>query len=351
MQSVNALARAASGRFAAPPDGAAAAHQLTLNPEELRGPRHTICVTGGRGYIGAHIVRRLLAAGHTVHATARSASGAGLLADIKSITADLPAGAAERLRFFEADLLSPGSFDAAMSGCSVVLHTASPYLSNVKPGPQAQRLLVEPAIQGTENVLASVSRTPSVTKVVLTSSTVAVFSDPWQLGKDHVFNGSEFNVAHCDIHPYFYAKTMAERRAYELCAAQRRWSLCSINPGAVWGPPLTPRHDSESVQHVVQLLSGRLWPAAPPLGMAVVDVRTVAEAHSLAIENGVNGHRYLLCAEACYLMVRAARLLRREYPDRCVPATYSVSAVHSAHNMLPLFDCGVLHAGQGMVHT
>ena len=61
-------------------------------------------------------------------------------------------GAAERLKLFEADLLLSGSFEAALKGCGAVLHTASPFVSAVKPGTERQ-VFVEPALRGTENVL------------------------------------------------------------------------------------------------------------------------------------------------------------------------------------------------------
>ncbi len=41
----------------------------------------------------------------------------------------------------------------AVQGCTVVFHTASPVSVGGVYGPQAQRELVEPAVQGTESVL------------------------------------------------------------------------------------------------------------------------------------------------------------------------------------------------------
>ena len=49
-------------------------------------------------------------------------------------------GAAERLELVEADLMRPGWFDAPVVGCDVVLHTASPYVIDVK---DPQRDLVD----------------------------------------------------------------------------------------------------------------------------------------------------------------------------------------------------------------
>jgi NAD(P)-dependent dehydrogenase (short-subunit alcohol dehydrogenase family) len=58
-------------------------------------------------------VARLLAAGHTVHATWRAA---GDDAAAQAALQELP-GAAERLHWFPADLMQAGSFDAAVAGC------------------------------------------------------------------------------------------------------------------------------------------------------------------------------------------------------------------------------------------
>ena len=69
----------------------------------------------------------------------------------------------------QADLQEKGSFDTAVQGCSCVIHTATPVMMDVPPD-QGPVLLIEPAVAGVENVLASVERAPSVRRVVLTSS-------------------------------------------------------------------------------------------------------------------------------------------------------------------------------------
>ena len=70
----------------------------------------------------------------------------------------------------QADLLQPGSFDAAVAGCECVMHMASPVeLTAPKRGQEWERL-IGPALAGVENVLASANRNESVRRVVLTSS-------------------------------------------------------------------------------------------------------------------------------------------------------------------------------------
>lgn len=77
--------------------------------------------------------------------------------------------------------------------------------------PQEEELLIKPAVQGTENVLACVNATPSVERVVLTSSTAAIFTDGTERGRGHVFTENDWNiVATTTKFPYFYSKKMAE---------------------------------------------------------------------------------------------------------------------------------------------
>lgn len=61
------------------------------------------CVTGGTGFIASHLIRALLAAGHTVRATVRDPADeakVGFLWDLE--------GADERLQLVRADLLVKG---------------------------------------------------------------------------------------------------------------------------------------------------------------------------------------------------------------------------------------------------
>jgi nucleoside-diphosphate-sugar epimerase len=184
-----------------------------------------------------------------------------------------------------------------------------------------EELMIKPAVFGTENVLNSVNRTPSVKAVVLTASTVSVWSDPYERGRDHTFTEDDWNTAATATNfPYFYAKTKAEQRAYTMQQeAGNRWRLCSMNPGSIWGPPTSDRKDGESVGQCIDLLSGALWPWAPPLGTAIVDVRDVAMAHCIAAVKPSASGRYLLNAESGTVMTTAARILRKAYPKRWVP--------------------------------
>lgn len=225
----------------------------------------TVAVTGGSGYVGSVLVKRLLVSGHTVHATVRDPSNER---KVKHLTA-LP-GAAERLKLFKADLLDKdtSAFEAAFAGCSIVLHTASPFSLTVKPS-EVQDKLVRPAVSGVELALGAASKTASVETVVMTSSVVAVWGNSWEHGKDHVITEADWDAsANEKWLPYSCSKTLAERRAWELEAAQtgpKRWRLATILPGFVMGPPvsLVP---SESVDFCKSMLNGEFKMAFPPMG-------------------------------------------------------------------------------------
>ena len=122
-------------------------------------------VTGGSGFIGIHIVAKLLETDHTVHATIRSTKHGPKIQPLQDLQKKYPG----KLNLFDADLLQPGSFAAAMQGCSVVHHVASPFLmaEKIRDG---EKEMVEPALQGTRNVLTCVNNTESVKRVVLTST-------------------------------------------------------------------------------------------------------------------------------------------------------------------------------------
>lgn len=108
---------------------AAAAVIPPLTAAEQKAKPLRICVTGAGGYLAGHIVQRLLAAGHTVHATVRQPNSSSATRHLLAMP-----GAADRLKLFKADLMDPGAFDEAIAGCDVVVHTASPYLLKVPKG-------------------------------------------------------------------------------------------------------------------------------------------------------------------------------------------------------------------------
>jgi len=272
-----------------------------------------IAVTGASGYIASWIVKYLLEAGVTVHGTVRDATNTK---KVKHLTELAQEGDQGELKLFDADLLVPGSFDAAVDGCAAVIHTASPFfLAGIK---DAQKQLVDPALEGTRNVLGTCSKATTVTKVVLTSSAAAVYGDNVDAEKapGGVLDETHWNrSSSLSVNPYSYSKTVAEREAWKIADAQSQWSLAVINPTFVMGPSLSARTDSTSVGVMRQMTDGTFRFGAPDLSMGVVDVRDVAMAHVLAAANEKVKGRHLLAARSMSF-VDIGQTLREQVGDK-----------------------------------
>lgn len=234
-----------------------------------------VLVTGATGYVAGWLVKKLLEESFNVHAPIRNSGNKAKTKYLQEI-ADKSKGT---IQFFEADLLKEGSYAKAMEGCEVVFHTASPFKLNIK---NPQKELVDPAKLGTKNVLEQASNTNSVKRVVLTSSCVAIYGDNADIEKtpNGIFTEEIWNTSSTlKYGPYSYSKTLAEKEAWSIHDKQNNWDLVVINPSLVVGPGINPYGTSESFNIIKQLGDGSMKSGVPRLGVGVVDVRDLAEAH------------------------------------------------------------------------
>lgn len=252
-----------------------------------------VLVTGATGYVAGWLVKKLLDEGIRVHAAVRDPSKKEKTAHLDAIAEKAPGS----IKYFKSDLLDEGSYAKAMEGCELVFHTASPFTLSVK---DPQKELIDPAVQGTTNVLEQANKTESVKRVVVTSSCAAIFTDasecaeaPGGMLTEEVWN----TTSSLEYQPYSYSKTLAEKKAWEIAEAQNKWDLVTINPCLVMGPALNPESTaSESINMLKQLGDGTFKSGIPNIGMGIVDVRDVAEAHYEAGYNPKASGRYITCA-------------------------------------------------------
>ena len=271
-----------------------------------------VLVTGANGYVASWLVKRLLDAGITVHAALRSPDNEKKTGHLKEAAAK----AKGEIKFFKADLLTPGAYTEAMEGCELVYHTASPFTIDVE---DPQKELVDPAVLGTENVLNSAKVVGGVKRVVVTSSCAAIYTDAidCQNAPGGVLTEAVWNTtASLDYQPYSYSKTMAEKKAWEVAKSQDKWDLVTVNPCLVIGPALNPHNTtSESFEIVKTLGSGEMKMGAPKMGSGVVDVRDLAEAHFQAGFTPEASGRYITCGH-CTDLLEMGTVLLPKYGDK-----------------------------------
>lgn len=279
-----------------------------------------VLVTGATGYVAGWLIKDLLDAGLTVHAAVRDPSNSAMIAPLERLAAQSPG----RIRFFRTDLLKDGSYGAAMQGCGIVFHTASPFTLNVA---DPQKDLIDPAVLGTRNVLTQANRTSSVARVVLTSSCAAIYTDavdcaaaPGGTLTEEVWN----RTASLAYQPYSYSKTLAEKEAWTIAKAQDRWDMVVINPSLVLGPALDGHPTSESFTFMRRYGDGTLRMGAPRFGLGVVDVRDVAQAHMAAAFTAAASGRHIVSGPGTDLLEIGETLRERfgktyPIPTRAMP--------------------------------
>ncbi|TCK23690.1 dihydroflavonol-4-reductase [Ancylobacter aquaticus] len=261
-----------------------------------------VLVTGGSGFIAAHVILALLRAGHEVRATLRDMGREG------EARAQLAAGGAQEgaaLGFHHADLLDDDGWDAAMAGCDYALHVASPVPAGLAAGDEAG--LIRVAREGTLRVLKA-ARAAGVRRVVVTSSFAAV-------GYGHAPRAGRYDERDWtdpdgpDVDAYTRSKTLAERAAWDFIAAEGGMELATINPVVVLGPALGADM-SASLDLIRALLDGAV-PATPRIYLGLVDVRDVADLHLKAMTAPeAAGERFLATAGDAVSLHEMARTLR-----------------------------------------
>jgi len=265
----------------------------------------TVLVTGGTGFVGVHIIFRLLQKGYDVKTTLRSLSSKNKVIDtLKSngITS------IEKLVFVEADLSKDDNWDEAMKGCDYVLSVASPVFFTM---PKTEDEAIRPAVDGILRVLKAAKKA-GVKRVVMTSNFGAVG-----------FSNKNTNTATTEtdwtdpkekgLSVYEKSKLLAELAAWDFIQKEGgNLEFTTINPVAIFGPALSA-HISGSFVILERLLSGK---ASPHISLNIVDVRDVADLHIRAMTNpNANGQRFIASADGQISMPKIAALLRSKYPD------------------------------------
>ena len=250
-----------------------------------------VLVTGGSGYIGLHCISLLLKEGYAVRTSLRSMERKK---EILEAFSDLIKND-ESLEFCELDLMRDEGWDAAVKGCSYVLHVASPvYEKNM----QDENSFIQPAKEGLLRALKPAIKY-KIKRFVMTSSIAAIT----QGHEDKEIDESFWSVIDENTLPYIKSKTYAEKAMWDYMnqiEETKKIEVCTINPSFVFGPSLT--HDMGASNLLIRaLLVGKL-PALAKIQFNVVNVLDVAKAHVLALKSdSAAGQRFIISEKALWL--------------------------------------------------
>src|SRR6476620_9024688 len=168
-----------------------------------------ILVTGGTGFVGAHLIQRLLARGHRVRSLDPNS---GLFdAELRSAGAMLSVGS----------VTDPTDVERAMRGCDLVYHLASPFGDILQP----DRVYWDIEVNGTRNVLGARERL-GVRRVVNCSTQGVHGSIAQPTGEE------ESPIAPRDY--YCDSKVAGEQVCREFMA--RGLEIVIVRPTSVYGP-------------------------------------------------------------------------------------------------------------------
>src|SRR5271167_5261101 len=229
----------------------------------------TVLVTGATGFVGSHVARQLVGAGHTVRVLVRPASNPILLQGL----------AVERC---EGDLRDLLSLDRAMKGVRRVFHVAADYrLWSRNPAE-----IYESNVTGTRNLLQA-SKRAGIEQFIYTSTVATIAVDRPSLPNESTDSRLDEMVGH-----YKRSKWQAEKEA--LKAAQDGLPVIIVMPTTPVGPG--DWKPTPTGKLIVDFLNGKM-PGYVETGLNFAGVEDVAAGHLLAAERGKSGERYLLGAE------------------------------------------------------
>ena len=232
-----------------------------------------IAMTGGTGYLGAHITRGLLAAGHQIRLLV--APGSGDDAVIAALRAEGP------LTVVDGDVRDTGCVDRLLTDCDAVVHAAG----IVGTDRRRTALMWEINAYATETLLERAAAN-GLDPIVCVSSYSALFPPP-----DGVI--TENTPPAPGRSPYAQTKSYADRVARRL---QRDGAPVVVTyPSSVVGP--AHRTAPGVTERGWAPIVAARWAPRMPGGMQMIDVADVAEVHVRLMAPGRGPQRYVCGGE------------------------------------------------------
>ena len=236
--------------------------------------KQNILVTGGGGFLGKAIVKRLVEAGENVRSFSRS-----FYPELKSIGVDQIQG----------DIGDNAAVIKACNGIQTVFHVAA------KPGIWGNyKNYYRTNVSGTKNVIEACN-IHNISRLVYTSSPSVVFN-----GMD--MKGVDESVPYSDHFHSHYPKTKAIAEQLVVSASTDKLRTIILRPHLIWGP--------EENNFVPRIIAKAGWLKVVGNGRNLVDtvyIDNAADAHILAAENldknpDISGNVYFISQDEPVLL-------------------------------------------------
>ncbi|KJX93760.1 NADPH-dependent methylglyoxal reductase GRE2 like protein [Zymoseptoria brevis] len=299
------------------------AHNFTNHFHTSSTSNMRVLLSGGSGFIAAHVLDDLLERGHSVVTTVRSQEKAD------KIKAAHSKYGKDKLDFaLVEDVAQEGAFDKAIVSdppFEAVIHTASPFHFNVT---DVQKELLDPAVIGTEGILKSIKKNaPTVKRVVITSSFASIVNPSKGTWPGHVYSEDDWNPMTLEdalkdpAAGYRASKTFAERAAWDFVEKEKpNFTIATMCPPLVLGPIVHYLNSLDALntsnQRIRDTMLGKYKDEIPPTGTFIwVDVRDLALCHVLAAEKEDAANKRFFITAGHFSNLEIAKAIAKGYPD------------------------------------
>lgn len=294
----------------------------------MAGNNDLVLLTGATGFLGYNALVGLLKSGYHVRIAVRSEQKLQKLLAAPSVKALKPTE--QQLSWvIVPDLSVAGAYDEAVKGVKYIIHTASPiptFGDGDAPEPsQLEAYFVKPAVAGAVGILESAKKAPTVKRVVITSSIVAIVPFRYYLGQtdDRIFTAADrIPVAEGPYGFEFEAYSASKAAALNETEAfikreQPGFDLISIIPGWIFGrDELVTDIKSLTVGSTNSVLTGLLLGGKnemPYNGNSVLG-QDAAKAHILALDPKIKGNQAFITSLGIE-WDSALNVLKEQFPD------------------------------------
>ncbi|CAN1765569.1 Cinnamoyl-CoA reductase-like SNL6 [Linum perenne] len=217
----------------------------------------TVCVMDASGNLGSALVESLLLRGYSVHAAVQLHG---------KLEGSFSSNSSSRLRVFEMDMFDYHAITEALRGCSALFYSFEPPSDH----PDYDESMAEVEVMAAHNALEACAQTPTVHKVVFTSSATAVI---WKEDRSSSSSAAAAELWHA------LSKTLSEKAAWAL-AMDRDINMVAVNGGLLL--PSDHHHNHLSLSHPYLKGAAEMYDDGV---LVTVDLDFLVEAHIRVFED------------------------------------------------------------------